>query len=414
MKIIKKIFSYMGPGFITGAADDDPSGIATYTQTGSMFGFAQLWTTLFTFPLMTFVQEMCGRIGLVTGNGIVKIIRTNYSKKILYGTVLLLVVANTINIGADLGAMAAAAQLVVPLPFMFWLVLMVATTLLLEIFITYEKYASYLKYLTFSLFSYVLTVFVIKIDWLQVLKSTLFIHIEYTKEYLLNIVAIFGTNISPYLFFWQANQEVEEIIVHHKRYNGKVDIDKQDIFKLRIDTMTGMFFSNAIMWFIMVTAGATLFANGMHGIRTTTDAALALRPLCGECAFFLFALGIIGTGLLAVPVLAASAAYAVSECFDWSSGLSLKLKQAHGFYGIITISTLVGVLINFIGVDPIRLLYYSAVVNGILAGPLIFVILHIANDKKLMKSYRNNKISNVIIFATAIFMSFSSILLFFN
>lgn len=408
MNKIKKIFKLLGPGFITGASDDDPSGIATYSQTGALFGFGQLWTAPFSFPLMTAVQEMCGRIGLVTGKGLAGVIKTHYSKKVLYFSVALLVIANTINIGADLGAMAASAQLLLGFPFIFWLLIMVISTLALEVFVSYKTYSKYLKYLTFALFSYVATVFVVKVDWRTVFFSTVFPHLELNKTYLLNIVAILGTTISPYLFFWQASEEVEEEVAHHKLRAmgaGQPKVTPKDISRLRLDTIIGMFFSNLIMWFIIITAGATLFPHGISAMQSASDAAMALRPFAGDFAFFLFALGIIGTGLLAVPILCGSAAYAVSESFGWKEGLYLKIKKAHGFYGVIAIATLIGVLINFMGISPIAALYYTAIINGIIAPPLLIIILLISNNKKIMGERVNNRLLNILGVATVAIMS---------
>lgn len=415
MKRIKRFLKTLGPGFITGASDDDPSGIGTYSQTGSLFGFAQLWTALFSFPMMASVQEMCGRIGLVTGHGLAGVLRKYYSQKLLSVAVLLLVVANTINIGADLGAMAASAQLIFNIHFVFLLLFMVILTLTFEIFISYKTYSKYLKYLTFSLFAYVITAFVVKVDWQKALISSLVPYFVFTKEYLLNIVAIFGTTISPYLFFWQANQEVEEEIEHHKLRSlgaGIPKITPKDVSSLRIDTIVGMFFSNAVMWFIIITTGSTLHPSGILNIQTANQAALALRPAAGDFAFLLFAGGIIGTGLLAVPILSGSASYAVSEAFNWHAGFSLKLKKAHGFYGVIAVATVAGLVINFIGINPIQALYYTAVVNGVIAPPLLLMIILIANNKRIMGKYVNTALLNVLGIATVAIMSIAAIGLF--
>lgn len=414
MKKIKKFLKILGPGFITGASDDDPSGIATYSQAGALFGFQQAWTALFSFPLMVAVQEMCGRIGLVSGQGLAGVIRQYYTKKVLYFAVLLLFIANTINIGADLGAMAASAQLILGWHFVFLLLGMVVLTLILEIFVSYKTYAKYLKYLTFALFSYVITAFIIKIDWKQVLISTFIPSVQLNKVYFLNIVAILGTTISPYLFFWQASEEVEEEIAHHRLRRmgaGQPKITPKDISRLRVDTTIGMLFSNLVMWFIIITTGATLFGHGGQQIKTASDAALALRPLAGDLAYLLFAAGIIGTGLLAVPILAGSASYAVSEAFGWKEGLSRKFKAAHGFYGVITIATFIGILINFIGINPISALYYTAVLNGILAPPLLIIILFIANNKKIMGQRINNRLLNFLGIITIAIMSIGALTL---
>ena len=417
MKKIKKIFSVLGPGFITGASDDDPSGIATYSQTGALFGFAQAWTALFSFPLMAAIQEMCGRIGLVTGKGLAGVIRLHYPKKVLYLTVFLLLFANTINIGADLGAMAASAQLVFGFPFIFWLIGMAVLTLVLEIFVSYKTYSKYLKYLAFALLSYIVAAFAIKIDLKEVFISLIIPHIEFSKTYIFNVVAILGTTISPYLFFWQADEEVEEEVSHHKLRRmgaGQPRITPKDISRLRLDTVVGMFFSNLVMLFIIITTGATLFTHGITKINSASDAALALRPLAGDYAFLLFALGIIATGLLALPILAGSASYAVSESFGWREGLYQKLKRAHGFYGVITIATLVGLLINFIGIDPIVVLYYTAVINGIIASPLIIMILFIANNKKIMGERTNSLFLNILGLSTVFIMGLSAVILVFS
>ena len=417
MKKIKKIFSILGPGFITGASDDDPSGIATYSQTGALFGFAQAWTALFSFPLMVAIQEMCGRIGLVSGKGLAGVIRLHYPKKALYLTVFLLLLANTINIGADLGAMAASAQLVFGFPFIYWLIGMVVLTLFLEIFISYKTYSKYLKYLAFALLSYVIVAFTVRMDWIKVFASLVAPHIEFNKTYIFNIVAILGTTISPYLFFWQADEEVEEEVSHHKLRRmgaGQPRITPKDISKLRLDTVIGMLFSNLVMFFIIITTGATLFTHGIGKIGSAEDAALALRPLAGDYAFLLFAVGIIATGLLALPILAGSASYAVSESFGWREGLYQKFERAHGFYGVITIATLIGLLINFIGIDPILALYYSAVINGIIAPPLIIMILFIANNKKIMGERTNSLFLNILGALTVFIMGLSAIILLFS
>jgi len=397
-KKIKKFFKKFGPGFITGASDDDPSGIGTYSQTGAIFGYGQLWTALFFIPFMSAMQEISGRIGLVTGKGLSGVIRKYHSKKVLYATVMLLFFANVINIGANLGAMAASLRLLFNIPFAVLLISITATTLFLEIFISYKVYASYLKYLTLSLFAYIITAFVVKQDWGAVLASVVLPSVSFSKEYLMNIVAILGTTISPYLFFWQASEEVEEEVAEKKLKTmgrGKPRLNIRTINHMRADTIFGMFFSNLVMFFIILTTAATLHAHGIRQIETAAQAAEALRPLAGNFAFLIFALGIIGSGLLAVPILAGSASYAFSEAFGWREGLYLKLKQAHGFYGIVTIATLLGLLINFTPVTPFQMLYYTAVLNGIVAPPLMVIIMLIGNNKKIMGRYTNSKLSNI-------------------
>ena len=414
MQKIKKWLRSIGPGFITGASDDDPSGIATYSQTGAAFGYTQLWTALFSLPFMLVVQEMCGRIGMVTGYGLSGVIRRHYSKKILYFAIFLLLFANTINIGANLGAMASALQLLIPLPFTMLLIGMTVVTLLLEVFVSYQTYTKYLKYLALTLVSYVVVVFVIGQDWSVVAYHTFVPHIVWSKQYLLNIVAILGTTISPYLFFWQANQEAEEEVAEHKIWAmgfGKPKVTNRDVRRMRVDTLIGMVFSNMIMFFIMVSTASTLNASGITWIETAPQAAEALRPIAGDAAFLLFAIGIIGTGLLSVPVLAGSASYAFSEAFRWKEGLYRKFNQAHGFYGVITLATLLGLLINYLPVAPFTLLYYTAILNGICAPPLMILILLIANNEKIMGKRVNNRFSNAVGILITIIMSVSAIAL---
>ncbi len=390
----------LGPGFITGASDDDPSGIGTYSQTGAQFGYSQLWLAFFSIPFMVAVQEMCGRIGLVTGEGLSSVMRRKFPLPILYAAVLLLFLANTINIGADLGAMAASAQLLLPVPFTLLLLGMTSVTLFLEIMIPYKIYAGYLKYLTLSLFSYIIVAFFVNQPWDVVVMSTLVPSFSFGKEYLMNIVAFLGTTISPYLFFWQTSEEVEEKLSHKKLSIlpwgwGLKSVHKSDLTRMRIDTVIGMVFSNIVAFFIMVTAASTLGFAGITEIESAAQAAEALRPLAGDFAFLLFTVGVIGTGLLAVPVLAGASSYAIAELFHWHEGLSLTFRQAKGFYVIIILSTVGGVLVNFIGIPPFRMLYYTAIFNGIAAPILLVMILLIANDRKIMGNYVNSKWSNI-------------------
>lgn len=409
---LKRLYKALGPGFITGAADDDPSGIATYSHTGAQFGYSQLWTALFSFPFMTIVQEMCGRIGMVTGSGISGVIRKHYSKPILYTAVILLLSANTINIGANLGAMASSAQLLFNLPFTVWLIVIATFSLTLQIFVSYPKYAKFLKYLTLSLFAYIATAFVIKHDWQAIALSTLMPTIRLDENYLMNIVAILGTTISPYLFFWQADQEVEEEIEHHKIRSmgrGVPHVTKKDIFEMRLDTTVGMFFSNIVMWFIIVTTASTLYVNGIFSVETADQAAMILRPLAGELAYLLFALGIIGTGLLAIPILAGSGAYALGEALKWRVGLNKSFSQAHGFYIVIALATIVGVLVNFSHIPPFTMLYYTAIINGIVAPPLMVIIMLIGSNKNIMGKHYNSRFSNVAGWMITGLMSLASI-----
>lgn len=411
MKKIRNLLKRIGPGFITGAADDDPAGIATYSQSGAQFGYRELWTAPFSLPFMIAVQEMCGRIGLVTGKGLAGVMRHHYPKWLLYICVGLLVFANTVNIGANLGAMAASTKLLIDLPFYLLLILFTGAVLALEIFVPYEKYAAYLKFLTFSLFAYVITVFIVKQDWGQIFLSTITPSISLNSEAIMNIVAILGTTISPYLFFWQASEEVEEE-VEHKRLRmmgqGIPRVYKKDIKDLRVDTIFGMFFSNIVMFFIMVTAASTLHQNGIFSISTADEAASALKPVAGDFAFLIFALGIIGTGLLAVPILAGSGSYAVSEIFGWKEGLYRKFHSARKFYGVIIAATLIGFIVNLTPIEPFQMLYYSAVVNGMIAPVILILILIVANNKNIMGKYTNSKISNILGIAITVFMFLSA------
>lgn len=392
----------LGPGLTTGASDDDPAGIATYSQTGAQFGFQLAWLALFTFPLMSVVQEMCARIGLATGKGLARNIREAYPKKVLYGLTALLFFANTFNLGADLGAMAKAVQLIAPsTPFVLAIFGLTIISLSLQIFISYSRYARYLKYLSFVLLLYVATAFVIPgLDWHSILKQTIIPNMHFTRDSLLLICAILGTTISPYLFFWQTSQEVEE---RHMKAEGKPgharlryhDLTGKEVKKMRTDVWLGMFLSNAVMFFIIVTCAATLFPEGIM-VTSAESAALALKPIAGQQAYVLFALGIIGTGLLAVPVLAGSAAYALSETFNWKSGLYRKLSDAHSFYGVIIIAMVLGLLMNFIGLDPIKALIYSAVLNGLIAPIILYFVVKISSDKEVMGHWSNKKLTTVI------------------
>lgn len=411
---LKKFFKKLGPGFITGASDDDPSGIGTYSQTGAHFGYSQLWTALFSFPFMAAIQEMCGRIGIVTGKGLAGVMKKHYSKAVLYSCVLILLITNTINIGADLGAMAYAGQLIFGIKFIYWLLAITVVTLLLEIFISYRLYAKILKYFTFSLFSYLIVAFLVKQDWSTILISTFIPHFSFTREYLFNIVAILGTTISPYLYFWQASEEVEEEVEAkelREMGNGVPKFHASRIRDLRIDTIAGMFFSNVIMFFIIVTAASTLGAHGITDIQTADQAAQALRPLAGDWTYLLFALGIIGTGLLAVPILAGSASYALAETFNMKEGLYRKFKQAHGFYGVITLATIIGLIINFTSIPPFKILYYTAILNGLVAPPLLVMIMLISNNKKVLGKYTNKRMSNILGWTITAIMSICAIAL---
>ena len=399
MKRVKRFLKVIGPGFITGASDDDPSGIATYSQAGAQFGYGQLWTAPFSFPFMAVVQEMCGRIGLVCGKGLSGVIRQHYSRKILYLSVSLLFLANIINIGADLGAMAASAQLILGLPFLVWLLTFAMITVSLQVFLKHKTYARVLKFLTFSLFAYILAAFTVTKNWGEVFRSTIIPTISFEKNFILNVVAILGTTISPYLFFWESDEEAEEKNLKRQIIStgkGISRVSRKMIGEMREDTVIGMFFSNLVMFFIIMTVGSTLYVSGVRNIETAQQAAEALRPIGGDFAFLLFAAGIIGTGFLAVPILAGSASYAMSEAFNWRASLNARFTKAHKFYFIIFTATLSGMLINLLSIPPIKMLYYSAILNGLCAPPLLFLILKISNDKKIMGTYTNSAISNIV------------------
>ena len=367
----------LGPGLITGAADDDPSGIATYSQAGAGFGYAMLWTAFLTFPLMVGIQMVSARIGRVTGHGLAANIRLHYSPALLYVLVGLLLIANTINIAADIGAMAAALKLLIGGPAHWYAIAFAMVSLVLQIFIPFPRYAPILKMLTLSLFAYVATVFVVDVPWGEVFYRTIMPSISFKADYVIAVVAVFGTTISPYLFFWQASQEVEEL----RATEGEAPLKEAPeqahthLQRIKIDTYIGMGFSNLIAFFIILTAAVTLHLHGITDIQTSAQAAEALRPLAGEFAFLLFTAGIVGTGLLAVPVLAGSAAYAIAESFDWRIGLGRKLMEARGFYMILIIATLLGVALNFTPIDPIKALFWSAVINGVIAVPIMVVIM---------------------------------------
>ena len=415
-KKINKLFKFLGPGVITGAADDDPSGIATYSQTGAQFGYGQLWTAVFMLPFQMGVQEACARIGAVTGKGIAAVVKQHYSRKILYVVVLLVLVANTINIGADIGAMAAAASLIVPINFVILTLIFTVSMLLLEIFTSYKVYSKILKWLCLSLFAYPVTVFIVTQPWGTILKATFIPHIELNFQFLFIITAVLGTTISPYMFFWQASEETEEERSAHLLIEGGIPhIGWGFIRNLRIDNFIGMLFSEVGTWSIIVVTATVLNAHGFTDIKTAADAAKALQPLvstfpnAGYLAKVLFAIGVIGLGLLSVPVLAGSAAYAFTEAFNLNEGLNLKLKKAHGFYGIITIATLIGLMINFIGINPIKALVFAAVINGVVAVPLIFIIALIAKNKKIMGEYKSGWISNLLVWITFVGMGLAAI-----
>ena len=379
----------LGAGLITGAADDDPSGIATYSQAGAQYGYGLLWSMVLTYPLMAGIQIISARIGLVSGRGLAHNMRLNYPLAITLPLVFLLLVANTINIAADLAAMADAVKLVIGGPRYLYAVIIGLSCLLLQVFIPYQRYLRILKWLTLSLFAYVGTVFALNVDWGNVMSATFIPHISLRADYVLLLVGVFGTTISPYLFFWQAGEEVEDIQASESQ-KSLIEDPKQapkQLKRIKWDTIIGMGFSNLIAFFIILTTAATLFPAGIHDIHTSADAAAALRPIAGEFAFLLFALGILGTGLLAIPVLAGSAAYALAELIHKPASLSLKPAAAKSFYAIIAIATLLGIALVFSGIDPIKALLWSAVINGIVAVPMMLALMHMASKTAIMGTF---------------------------
>jgi len=394
-KKAKDYWYLLGPGLTTGASDDDPSGIATYSQTGAQYGFGLLWLAAFTFPLMAIIQEMCARIGLVTGRGLAGNIRVHFGRKVLYASTLFLFAANTFNIGADIGAMANAVQLLTP-RFDFTLLVIGITVLilLLQIFTPYVRYARYLKWLALVLFAYILSAILAHPDWHTVISHSIVPHITFSKDQLLLICAILGTTITPYLFFWQTSQEIEEeIAAGQTTLKSRAGSEPADMKKMRIDVWSGMFLSNVVMFFIIAACASVLFKHGITNITTAAQAAQALRPFAGSATFWLFAAGIIGMGLLAIPVMAGASAYAISESIGKRQGLNSKLKQASAFYGVIIISMLLGLIMNFLGINPIKALIYSAVLNGIVAPIILVLILLIARNKHVMGEWKNGKVS---------------------
>ena len=385
----KSFLQMLGPGLITGASDDDPSGIETYSQVGAQFGYTMLWTMLFSYPLMGGIQEISARIGRVTGRGIAGNMRRYYPRGLSYIIAGLLVIANVVNLGADLSAMGAALKLLIGGPAHLYAVLFAFASVLLQIFVPYQKYVNFLKWLTLVLFAYVATVFVVHVPWVQALRSTFIPTIEVKAEYFAALIAVLGTTISPYLFFWQASEEVEEIerVPEEKPLKEAPRQAPKQLWRIKADTYIGMGISNLIAFFIILTAAVTLHAHGKTNIQSAAQAAEALRPLAGNLAFALFALGIVGTGLLAVPVLAGSAAYAVSGVFGWPASLEHKALEAKRFYGVLAAATLIGMGLNFTPIDPISALFWAAVINGVLAGPVMVVIMLMATNSAVMGQF---------------------------
>lgn len=407
---LKKMFRVIGPGLITGASDDDPSGIATYALTGASTGFQMLWTALLTTPLMIAAQELSARIGIVGGKGIIGTLREHFPKKYLYGCVTLLLLANVINIGADLGAMAESIAQAAGGSFWWILIGVTLVTVLLEVFIDYKTYARYLQILTLSLFAYVIVAFMITIDWKSVAFNLVIPSGTFSKDFFLILTAILGTTISPYLFFWQASQEVEEEISKgRKTMQSRQGATAEEIGDMRIDTAVGMVFSNIVMVFIIVVAAVMFFSNGIHQIDTAQQAAKMLEPLAGKWASLLFAAGIVGTGLLAVPVLAGSSAYAMAEMFRFRQGLSLQFRQARAFYMVIIFSFIIGAVLNMIGLSPVKMLFYSAVFNGLVAPIILVFMVLVGNDTRVMGKWTSGTKSNILMWLTILLLSFAAI-----
>lgn len=405
---LRKFWKLLGPGLVTGASDDDPSGIATYSQSGAAFGLSTLWTALIAFPLMAAIQQMCARIGLVTTQGLTGTLKKYYPKPVLALMLLFSFPAIILNIGADIAGMGAVGNLLFPsihagtFSIFFTVLLMI-----LIIYLPYQKIASVLKYLCIVMLVYFIVPFLYHQDAVEILKSTFIPRLQFNKEYMAIIVGILGTTISPYLFFWQASMEVEEM---HQRKRHLV-VNKRVIHFMKQDVDTGMAFSGLVMYFIILTTGTVLFKGGIHQIDTVEQAAIALKPLAGNLAYLLFAIGIIGTGLIAIPVLSGCLSYIVAETFGWEQGLDKKFHEARGFYMIIILSLLLGLLINYIGLSPIKALIYTAILYGLTAPVLIGIILHIANNRNIMGKYRNSTITNILGFTALLVMTLAAVAL---
>ncbi len=417
MKSLNKLFKKIGPGFVTGAADDDPSGIATYSVAGAQFGYKMTWMALFLLPAMITIQEMCGRIGLTSGMGLAGAIRKYHSKRLLVWATTLLAIANITNIGANLGIMAASMQMILGFPFWYWLIVIAFFVIWMEIAIPYKLYSKFLKVISLVLLVYVGTAFAVKQDWSEIVRYTFLPRIEFKNmEYIMTMVGFLGTTISPYLFFWQPSEEVEEEIEEKriKDFGYRANITRKDINKLDFNTKMGMFFSNLIAFFIIITASATLNRIGVYSIDTPQQAALALQPVAGNLAYILFTVGIIGIGLQSIPILAGSLAYALSESFQIKEGLSKTFKQAKGFYLIIAISTIIGALMNLIGIDTMKALYYTAIINGIAAVPLIAIIIKLSDDERIVGKFKNNWRKRIIGWTIFTFMLIAVLIMTYN
>jgi NRAMP (natural resistance-associated macrophage protein)-like metal ion transporter len=409
---VRRFFGELGPGLITGAADDDPSGVSTYSVTGASFGYAPLWTALFSFPLMVSVQLMCARLGMVTGRGLAGVMRRHYSRWVLWGACALLIVANVINIGADLGGMAEATQMVTDVNSLIWTPVYAMLIVSLLFWASYKIIARVFKWFTLVLFAYVVAAFLSHPDWGAVLRSTFVPHVEWSSDYLATFVGIIGTTISPYLFFWQASEEVEEERAKGRRtVRQRKGATDDELRKSRTDIITGMFFSNLIMYFIILTTASTLHAHGQTSIETAQQAAEALRPLAGRGAYLLFTLGLIGTGMLGVPVLAGAAAYTIAEAAAWRGTLEDRPRLARKFYAVVAVSMVLGLALNYAGFNAVKMLFWSAVVNGMLAPPLIVLVVLLTSSSKVMGKRVNPPLLKWLGWATAIIMALAAVAL---
>jgi NRAMP (natural resistance-associated macrophage protein)-like metal ion transporter len=407
---VRTFFADLGPGLITGAADDDPSGISTYSVTGASFGYAPLWTALFSFPLMSAVQMMCARLGMVTGRGLTSNLGRNYPRGIVWAACALLIVANVVNIGADLGGMAEAAGMMTGISQYIWTPIFAVLIISLLFWTSYSRIAKIFKWLTLIMFAYIIAAFLAHPDWGAVFRSTFVPHVQWSSKYLAAFVGILGTTISPYLFFWQASQEVEdEREKGHRTVREREGASNEDLRKSRTDVLTGMFFSNLVMYFIILTTAATLHAQGKTSIDTAQQAAEALKPLAGNFASLLFTLGLIGTGMLGVPVLAGSAAYAVAEAGVWRGTLEDKPRLAKKFYAVVTVSMLLGLVLNYADIHAVKMLFLAAVLNGVLAPPLIVLVVLLTSNKKVMGKRVNPPLLKWLGWATAAIMAAAAI-----
>ena len=403
---LKRLFKRFGPGIITGASDDDPSGIATYSQAGASLGYSMLWTALLTFPLMATIQEMCARIGLVTHKGLAGNIKAHYKSKILlYFLAILIIVSTSINIGADLAGMAAAIKLLLPIPPVLAAIVITAFVIFAMVYFPYKFIAAKLKWLTFALFAYIAAALIIKQDWTQIAYHTFVPSFTLNKDALMIIVAILGTTISPYLFFWQTSEEVEEIQEREHEKHSQIIVTKHELKAVKDDVNLGMLFSNVVMFAIIATTASTLFRSGVHEIITADQAAKTLEPIAGRASSLLFTLGIVGTGLLAIPVLAGAAAYPIAEIFGWREGLNKSFRKANHFYAVIIFSTVIGFLMTLVNINPFKALLYTAVIYGLISPILILFILLISNSKKIMGAYTNTRFTNMLGIITLILMT---------